>query len=111
MRRHLPFAGQQQSDVRDAERVEALRIQRPPIRQEHPVSRWTRAGVQTGRATVGRGLDDIPALLQLFLPFVQNPAEIQTNKYVHQDIKKKKKCYLFSIPWRNRGFYRKQMKN
>lgn len=70
----LSFAGQQQGDVGDAQRVEALRVQSPPVRQEHPVGRRGAAGAQAGRAAVGRRLDDVPALLQLLLPLIQNPA-------------------------------------
>lgn len=74
VRGHLSFAGQQQGDVGDTQRVEALRVQSPPVHQEDPVSRRAAACAEAGRAAVGRGIDDVPALLQLLLPLIQNPA-------------------------------------
>lgn len=74
VRGDLSLAGQQQADVRDAQHVEALRVESPSVRQEHPVSRGGATRAQAGRAAVGRRLDDVPALLQLVLPLIQNPA-------------------------------------
>lgn len=73
VRRHLSLAGQQQCDVGDAQRVQALRVRRPAVRQEDAVSCRGAAGTEAGRAAVRCGLDDVPALLQLLLPLIQDP--------------------------------------
>lgn len=75
VRCHLALAGQQQCDVGDAQRVEGLRVQRPAVGQEDPVGGGGAAGAEAGGAAVGRGLDDVPALLQLLLPFIQDPED------------------------------------
>lgn len=70
---HLPFAGEQQGDVGDAQRVKTLRFRSPSVRQENPVSRGSAAGAQVGRAAVRSRLDDVPARFQLLLPLIQDP--------------------------------------
>lgn len=72
--RHLSFARQQQCDVGDSQRVEALGVQSPAVCQKYAVRPWTAAGAQAGRAAVWRGLDDVPALLQSLFTLIQDPA-------------------------------------
>lgn len=90
MRRHLPFAGHEQRDVGDAQRVQGLRVGCPAVREERAVSGGA-ARAQAGRAAVRRVVDHLPARLGGILALIKNSTgttgKMQYEQSEHIDIK------------------------
>lgn len=69
MRGRLPFAWDDDADVGDSEGRMELAFSCPPVGD---VDALGGIAADVGWATRGRGLDEMTALLQTFLPFIQH---------------------------------------
>lgn len=67
----LPFAGDDDADVGDGEGGVGLALGRPSVGD---VDALRGIAADVGRTTRGGGLDEMAALFQPFLPFIQHPA-------------------------------------
>lgn len=66
----LPFAGDDDAEVGDSEGGVGLALGRPAVRD---VDALRGVAADVGWTAGGRGLDEVAALLQTFLPLVQHP--------------------------------------